>query len=191
MSQASVCLGHAFAFSGVLAALNCYAGDRAQPSLISGAYHFNSATNLYTYSYKLTNPVGSVAPVDTLVIKLRHGVDVTNLRAPRGWRIFHTPEKGTVMWAATGFINPDAKDLTGNVPPSDYAIAPGATLTGFSFESFSAPGPGTAISQSYAPLYRPKNDAEYETLDTDRSLSTLPDDNGCQLATIVPMPDAE
>ena len=175
-----------------LVALNCDAGNRAQPSTISNSSQFSSETHLYTYRYSLTNPPGSQAPLDTLVIKLEPGVDVvTNFRAPPGWRAFHAPEKGTVMWAATGFANPAGEDLAGNVPPSDYAIGPGATLSGFSFDSFSPPGAGKAISQSYVPIYLPPSEEQFEALETDRTVSTLPEDNGYELATTVPVPDAD
>jgi hypothetical protein len=177
---------------GMLATFSSIAGDRTQPSLIADANRYSPATHLYTYSYTLTNPAGSAAPLDTLVIKIEPGVDVvTNFRAPPGWRAFHAPEKGTVMWAATGFTNPQAEDPSGSVPPSDYAIGPGATLSGFSFDSFSPPGAGMAISQSYAPIHSPKTDEEFEALETDRNLSTLPEDNGYRLATVVPVPDAD
>ena len=182
----------AVAVLGMLAAVTSVAGDRGQPSLIADSNQYSAATHLYTYSYALTNPAGSAGALDTLVIKLEPGVDVvTNFRAPPGWRAFHAPEKGTVMWAATGFINPQAEDPSGNVPPSDYAIGPGATLSGFSFDSFSPPGAGTAISQSYAPIHTPQNEEEFEALETDRNLSTLPEDNGYRLATVVPVPDAD
>jgi hypothetical protein len=182
----------ALACAGALVALVCHAGDRAQPSQLSVTHSFASSTHLYTYRYTLTNPAGSAAPLDTLVVKLEPGVDVvTNFRAPPGWRAFHAPEKGTVMWAATGFLDPNAETTDGDIPPSDYAIAPGQSLAGFSFDSFGPPGVGVAISQSYAPLLMPQSDAEFEALETDLGTSTLPDDNGYRLATTVPVPDAD
>jgi hypothetical protein len=66
-----------------LMSFNCAAGNRAQPAMVSSSHQFDSATQLYTYSYAVTNPAGSEAPIDTLVVKLEPGVDViTNLRAP-------------------------------------------------------------------------------------------------------------
>ena len=48
-----------------------------------------------------------------------------------------------------------------------------------------------AISQSYAPIHSPQTDEEFEALETDRNLSTLPEDNGYRLTTVVPVPDAD
>lgn len=170
----------------------CLAGNRAQPSQLSDQQTYAASTHLYTYHYTLANPAGSAAPLDTLVVKLEPGVDaVTNLRAPPGWRAYFASEKGTVMWAATGYLDPDAEAPDGTIPPSDYAIAPGQSLGGFSFDSFSPPGAGVAISQNYAPLYTPQSEEEYETLETNTDLSTLPDDNGYRLATVVPVPDTD
>jgi hypothetical protein len=95
------------------------------------------------------------------------------------------------MWAAVGFTNPEAEETSGNIPPSDYAVAPGRSLSGFSFDSFSPPGSGTAISQAYAPLYTPQSDDEFEAVENTPNLSTLPEDNGYQLATVVPVPDSD
>lgn len=174
------------------ASVVCHAGNRAQPSLLADSQTYASATHFHSYHYTLTNPAGSAAPLDTLVIKLEPGVDVvTNFRAPPGWRAFYAAEKGTVMWAATGYVDPEAESPDGNVPPSDYAIAPGNSLSGFSFDSFSPPGAGVAISQSYAPLHQPQSEEELEAAEANPELSTLPDDNGYRLATTVPVPDAD
>jgi hypothetical protein len=177
---------------GVVAAATCVAGNRAQPSQLTNSQSYASATHLYTYRYTLANPAGSAAPLDTLVVKLEPGVDVvTNFRAPPGWRAFYSSEKGTVMWAATGYVDPNAEAPDGDIPPSDYAIAPGASLAGFSFDSFSAPGTGVAISQNHAPLYAPQEDADYEALETSAEFSRLPEDNGYRLATVVPVPGTD
>lgn len=170
----------------------CHASNRAQPSSLTDTNQFDSATHLHTYSYTLGNPGGNTAPIDTLVVKLEPGVDVvTDVRSPPGWRAFYSAEQGTVMWAATGYLDPEAEDPTGNVPPSDYAVAPGSSLAGFSFKSFGPPGSGLAITQSYAPLYTPQSDEEFEALETNKTQSTLPEDNGFRMTTIVPVPDAD
>lgn len=169
-----------------------WAGTRDQPSTLNSSNSLSAETHLYTYRYALTNPAGSSAPLDTLVVKLEPGVDIiTNIKAPPGWRAFYAKEKGTVMWAAVGYLDSNAEDPSGNVPPSDYALAPGSTLSGFSFDSFSGPGTGLAISQSYAPLLTPQSDDEFEAAETSLEISTLPEDNGYRLATVVPVPDAD
>lgn len=170
--------------------LSAGAAQRDQASLLNDSNHFDPSTQLYTYSYILTNPAGSQAPLDLLEVKLEPGVDiVTNIKSPPGWRAFYSAEKGTLMWAATGYVDQDAADPTGNVPPSDYALAAGGSLPGFSFQSFSPPGSGLAITQSYAPLDSIEG-AEDEA-ETNRFLSTLPEDNGYRLTTVVPVPDSD
>jgi hypothetical protein len=170
----------------------CFAGNRSQTATLLSTNQIDSSTHLQTYSYTLENPLGNMAVLDTLVIKLDPGVDViTDIRSPPGWRAFYSNEQGTVMWAAIGFRDPQADDLSGNVSASDYAISVGASLAGFSFKSFSPPGAGLAITQSFAPLYTVVNEDELESLETDKSVSTLPEDNGYQIATVVPVPDAD
>lgn len=174
-------------FSGI-----CYAGNRSQRATLSSADNIDSSTHLRTYSYTLENPEGNVAVLDTLVIKLDPGVDVvTDIRSPPGWRAFYSNEQGAVMWAAVGYRDPQADDPSGNVSPSDYAVRVGTSLAGFSFKSFSPPGVGLAITQSFAPLYTAANEDEIEALETDKSLSTLPEDNGYQISTVVPVPAAD
>jgi len=168
------------------------AGNRAQPSSLSDSHQLDGATHLHQYNYVLSNPDSNTAGLDTLVIKLEPGVDVvTDFRSPPGWRAFYSAEQGAVMWAATGYIDADAEEPTGNLPPSDYSVSPGETLSGFSFKSFSPPGAGTAITQSYAPLFTPQSEEDFEAWETTKELSTLPEDNGFKLSTIVPVPDAD
>lgn len=175
-----------------LAATTAVAGNRAQPSQLADNQTYASATHLHTYHYTLTNPAGSAEPLDTLVVKLEPGVDVvTNFRAPPGWRAFYSSEKGTVMWAATGYFDPNAETPDGDIPPSDYALAPGGSLAGFSFDSFSPPGAGVAITQNYAPLYTPQSDEEFDALENSPEFSRLPEDNGYRLTTVVPVPDTD
>ncbi len=175
-----------------LLALGCHAGDRAQQSVLSHSNQFDAATHLHTYHYVLSNPSANTAPLDTLVIKLEPGVDVvTDFESPPGWRVFYSTEWGRVMWAATEYLDPEAEDPTGNIPSSDYAVPAGASLAGFSFKSFSPPGAGTAITQSYAPLYTPQSAEEFEEIERSTEHSTLPEDNGFRLSTTVPVPDLD
>lgn len=175
-----------------LAAADGHAGDRAQPSVLSSSYEFDTATHLYTYHYVLSNPVDNTAPLDTLVIKFEPGVDViTDFQSPPGWTVFDSLDQERVMWGATGFLDPEADDPSGNIPPSDYAVPPGGSLAGFSFKSFSPPGTGVAITQSYAPLYALQSPEDFEEADKGGEHSTLPEENGFRLSTTVPIPDLD
>lgn len=175
-----------------LTVLDGHAGDRAQPSSLSHSDQFDPATHLYTYHYVLLNPSDNTAPLDKLLIVLEPGVDVvTDFESPPGWRVFYSTEWGRVMWAATEYLDPEGEDPTGNIPPSDYAVPAGASLAGFSFKSFSPPGAGAAITQSYAPLYRPQSPEEFEEAERSTEHSTLPEDNGFRLSTTVPIPDLD
>lgn len=180
----------------VIALLACAplasAGDRAQPALVADSNTYDSATHLHTYSYVLSNPSSNTAPLETFVIKLQPGVDVvTDFKAPPGWRVFYSAEQGTVMWAAVGYLDPEASDPSGDIPPSDFALQPGTSLAGFSLKSFGPPGTGLAITQSYAPLFAATDDVDVEAAENDQSISTLPEDNGYRLTTILPVPDAD
>lgn len=168
----------------------CLAGNRAQPTVLVASSYLDPATHMYVYSYTITNPVTNTAPVDTLVLKLQPGVSVmTGFQAPPGWRAFYSNDK--LMWAAIGFFDPNAQDTYGDTPPSDYALAPGRSLGGFVVRSFGAPGTGTAITQTYAPLPHPANEDEMEAMTADQSISDLPEENGFNLTTTLPYPDVD
>lgn len=179
-------------FVGAILILICVdvsSGDRAQPSYVADHHRVDTATQLHVYSYTLSNPSANTAPLETLVIKLQPGVNVvTDFESPVGWRVFYSSEQGTVMWAATAYVNDDDEDDSGILPASDFAVKPGESLPGFSFKSFGPPGVGVAITQSYAPLYAPQSGEDFEVLEAMKEVSTLPEDNGYRLTTVVPVP---
>ena len=186
--------GYAYGVAVLLSIVSPHAlaGTRSQPVSVTASTSYDPSSHMHVYAYSVSNPTTNTAPLDTLVLKLQPGVDlVTGFTAPPGWRSFYSAEKGTVMWAAVGYLDAEAADPSGNIPPSDYAVAPGGTLTGFSIRSFSPPGAGTAITQTYAPLPAPTTPEELEAVENDRNLSTLPEDNGYSLTTTVPIPDVD
>lgn len=178
--------------SAVSMAQVCHANDRDQPTLLTVTTRLDSATHLRTYSYTITNPSSNTAPIDLLLIKLEPGVNViTDIRSPPGWRVFYGDDKDRVMWAATEYFDLDREDPNGKRIPSDYAVSPGRSLAGFSFKSVGPPGPGLAITQSFAPIYAPQSDEELEALEASEHHSNLPEDNGFRISTTVPVPNTD
>lgn len=168
------------------------AQDRAAPTSVDGATSFDYSSQMHIFSYKLSNPSVNPGPIETLVVKFDPRVDVvTGITSPEGWRAFVSPSRGTLMWAATGYKPPPADDLSTEVTPSDYAVAPGTTAAGFSFKSFGAPGSGVVISQSYAPVAVLPDGADPADFENSASISTLPEENGYQLTSTVPMPTSK
>lgn len=158
------------------------------PMRITVSTALDRATGLYTYSYSAFNPPSNPAALDTIVVRLAAGVELADVKAPTGWHAFYFDERGQVLWGATGHLNPDEEgDPSGQVAQSDYAVKPGESLGGFSFKSSSPPGPGLAITQTYAPLPSGATKEEVEALVSDPCMSQLPDDNGYRIQTTAPI----
>lgn len=166
------------------------AAPRNQPTQVAAAVVRDPATHLYKYSYSLTNQPGNTAPADTFVVKVTPGVDViTNITDPQGWIHIYSEDKSTIHWAAVGFLDEDApRDPSGNISVSDFAVSPGATLGGFSFESFGPPGIGTVITQTFALLPTAVSEDDFEPFEAG---SWLPEDNGHRLQVSVPISDLD
>lgn len=165
---------------------------RDHPVTVQATVVFDPATHLYTYSYSVTNPSGNPRPVNYFSILLQPGVDViTDAVHPKDWTFRYRESDGVARWAGTetaDYIPADYVDDGHSVPPFGPWIQPGATLAGFSFKSFSPPGAGQGISQTFAPI--PWADDAEELADLPYA-STLPEDNGYRFATTTPVPDAD
>lgn len=165
------------------------AGDRSQPATLSATTSIDPASQFQVYSYTLAAPASNTAPLETLTIRIPPGVDtVTGITSPVGWRAFYSAEQGALMWSAVGYLDSEAADESGNIPPSDYVIQPGSTLSGFSFKTFSIPGPVTAYVQSYAPLRSLDETFDEEAAEASVTSSSLPEENGLMLSTTGPLP---
>lgn len=165
------------------------AGDRALPANISAQTVVESSTHLNVYSYSVSSLGTNDAPLETLTIKLAPGVDiVTGIVSPPGWRAFYSPEQGSLMWAATGYHDPHAANAEGDFPPSDFAIDPGNTLSGFGYKSFGQPGTVTAYIQAYRAVRTLSNEFDEEAAEVDKGGSMLPEENALLLTTIGPQP---
>lgn len=73
---------------------------------------------------------------------------VVNPQSPPGWD-FTANDSSEVSWFAYGFL--DDRPYDGEERPSSYVIAPGANLSGFSFESVVGPGEATMYVQGWTP----------------------------------------
>ena len=115
---------------------------------------FDTNTGLYTYRYTITNFGESRKVLHEFHIPLR-GASVLNIQAPTGWEGSVTFDQSSVGWCACtpeGVTIPanyvdDGRDL-----PSRFAVAPGATLSGFSFQSAYPPSQGAFYAGAWVPI---------------------------------------
>jgi hypothetical protein len=107
---------------------------------------FDSSTGLYSYNYTLANAASSQQSTWLFSLQLNGAGD--SPASPNGWTFAQFDDRPLVSWAATdtGTLPPDFVD-DGNIPPSPFTIAPGATLPGFKFVSPHPPGTVTFFAQ--------------------------------------------
>src|SRR6266700_64468 len=100
---------------------------------------YDSASGLYTYSYALNNASASQQAAWLFALQLNG--KLTGSPSPSGWTSVEHDDQPLLSWAATdvGTLPPDYVD-NGNLPPSPFTIAPGATLSGFQLISPDPPG---------------------------------------------------
>ena len=112
---------------------------------------FDPVTELYTYSYTVTNSPSSGQEISDFAIDFIGRISA--VRSPRGWRhrfmsdVGTTRNQGAIRWHAyeNAPEDPNQPD-TGGTLPGLYQIKPGQTLGGFEFKS---PDPPFTIN-SYA-----------------------------------------
>ncbi len=101
-------------------------------------------TKLYTYSYRVSNSNSSPIPLDRFLVLT--APQPTNALSPQNWHSSFSPGIGKTDWI-TSAPDPKTKNLNvkgaggGHLLPAFYAIKPGASLGGFSFQSQNPPGP--------------------------------------------------
>jgi hypothetical protein len=121
---------------------------------VSVATSFDTNTGLYTYRYTVTNYGDSDKPVHEFHVPLR-GAVATNITAPPGWDGAVNAATTMIGWCACkeeGFVPPAGYVDDGRGLPSAYAIRPGATLAGFSFQSPYPPSPGVFYAGGWIPV---------------------------------------
>ncbi len=114
---------------------------------VTSSVSFDSHTGLYVYNYKLENDRSSQLPIKRFLILTPVGPQST--KTPEKWHSTYSSGGGSapprVSWSTTAldpsFKNPTAPGYNGPMPASFYAVKPGASLIGFTYESASPPGP--------------------------------------------------
>ena len=101
---------------------------------------FDTATQLYTYTYSVTSLPTSQQNIEDFAIEFNG--EVLNVTSPRGWMSIPFFMEPILSWGAievpTESIPPGYVD-DGSLIPSPFQIKPGETLGGFSLQSPSPP----------------------------------------------------
>lgn len=137
--------------SGAFAAVELPGNIRAT---VNGTTSFDNNTGLYTYNYSITNYGDSPKSVDEFYIPLR-GATILNVVSPAGWEAGVNRAQTRVGWCACredGFVLPAGYVDDGRGIPSQYVVKPGATLSGFSFQSPYPPSPGIFYAGGWVPI---------------------------------------
>jgi hypothetical protein len=137
--------------SGAFAAVESPGNIRA---IVKGTTSFDKKTGLYTYDYSITNYGDSPKSVHEFHIPLR-GATILNLVSPPGWEAAVNRAQTMVGWCACrkdGFVPPAGYVNDGRGIPSKYVVKPGATLSGFSFQSPYPPSPGIFYAGGWVPI---------------------------------------
>jgi hypothetical protein len=124
---------------------------RANVSVVTS---FDSNTGLYTYRYTITNHAQSTKLLHEFHIPLR-GASILNVQAPWGWEGYVMVDQSSIGWCACaeeGVIIPDGYVDDGRALPSSFAVVPGETLSGFSFQSAFPPSPGLFYAGAWVPI---------------------------------------
>lgn len=115
---------------------------------------FNKNTGLFTYAYTVSNDRASSKSLDAIHIPLR-GATIVNIRAPAGWS-GSVNLAGTLMgWCVcveSGFEIPAGYVDDGRGIPSKYAVKPGSSLSGFSFQSAYPASPSVVYLGAWIPV---------------------------------------
>lgn len=100
---------------------------------------FDPTSGLYRYGYTVRNDASSAQEVTSFAIDFTP--PVSNIARPDGWS-GRKPllDRSTMYWSAQRVANPGRVTNDARVPPSIVQIKPGASLSGFSFQSPKPPG---------------------------------------------------
>jgi hypothetical protein len=121
---------------------------------VIGTTSFDNVTGLYTYRYSIANDGQSPKPVHEIHIPLR-GASILNIVAPIGWEGSVNKSQKMIGWCACaedGFVPPPGYVNDGRGILSRFAVMPGSTLAGFSFQSPYPPSPGVFYAGAWVPV---------------------------------------
>ncbi len=136
--------------AGNIQGQGCPAGPNKVTVQVSANIAYSSATKLYTYTYTLTNSAQSQQQVDSFTIMLPSAV--TGVTSPTGWRFALFGNGPTAGWRTNTIVPLQPGEVDdGSFRPPLNGIQPGATLSGFSFQSPLPPGQRPTNITGFAP----------------------------------------
>jgi len=136
--------------------------DREKPDqidvIVFPNIQYDAVEDIFTYNYSLTSTEKSLQEVDSLVILTDKFYSRTN--PAQGWFALKFPHRNPpsgvppcVVWSAGYGDLPIGKDVSiPGIPLPPYAIKPGNSLAGFSFESKEPPGVATFFSKGWVKI---------------------------------------
>lgn len=132
---------------------------------------FDPTTHLFTYRYTVASAPASQQEVADFALDFAS--PISSIASPEGWTSIQFAERNTRLWfASEADPLPEGEPDTGQVPPGKFQIAPGASLTGFTFQSPHGPGPVNFYARGYVGLPGGASEEEAEQLLEDCPAST-------------------
>ncbi len=136
---------------------------------VQASVAYDSLSQLYTYSYTITNDSHSVSSLESFgLAPIEYASSITS---PAHWSGFDRWESriDAVVWSVTdnpASLPPDSLD-TGNIPPNAYCTPPGQQITGFTIVSRQPPGTVTWYAQGEDTLLSVEEEPYEEILTSD------------------------
>jgi hypothetical protein len=120
--------------------VTCPAPPNQLTATVTSNVTFDSGTQLFTYTYSVSNSAKSAQEIDSF--NLDFTPPVQNFSNPSGWTHAIFKRRSTLGWAATDPVPlPPGTEDNSEVPAGIAQIKPGQSLGGFSFQSPKPPGP--------------------------------------------------
>ncbi len=143
--------------------------NQVQPT-VTATVTLDPATGDFRYAYTLSNGAAAQQRLAELYLDLT--TRISGSSAPPDWEAFADPNGGTVVWGASGPVDPAWTQLHDLDPPSHLSeIPPGGTLTGFSLLS---PCGGAGLVRFYARGYNHVAQAPVTDANADSAPATPP-----------------
>jgi hypothetical protein len=128
---------------------------------VSASATQNKKTKIWTYSFTVRNSSGSMQPLSEFAVA--YNPPISNIQQPSNWLPGDILGRNVFHWGAIGgSFAPGTDD--GGIPPSPHMIAPGASLSGFSFQSPNPPVTVPAYALGFVPLASGPSESEAEDI---------------------------